>query len=157
MRITFSDVANAVVIATCLVFVGNMLFHRADSRSPVGAYPAGSRIQDSPELGFKAAERTLILVTSSSCRFCTVGLPFYRELVTVAKRRGTRVLAVTPELPSTNRAFLETGLVIVDASLSIAQSHIAVTQTPYVILVHRDGTVIESWSGQLSVEKERKS
>jgi hypothetical protein len=154
MRITLERITNVVVIASCLFVVGDILYHRVDSPKAPPVYAAGSRIKDVPALGLKNAERTIILATSSSCHFCVASLPFYRRLAIAAKHGGTRIVAVTPELPPANRAFLESNDVPIDASLSIPQSGVSVQQTPTLILVRRDGTVINSWLGQLSAEKE---
>lgn len=154
MRITLERVTNVVVIASCLFVVGSIVYRRGNSAKLPTPYAAGSRIQDAPALGFKNAERTLILVTSSSCHFCVASLPFYRRLAAAARQGGTRIVAVTPELPPVNRAFLESNNVPIDASLSIPQSGIVVLQTPLLILVRRDGSVISSWVGELGIEKE---
>jgi hypothetical protein len=150
MRITLERVTNVVVILSCLFVVGSLAYRRGEFPSGPRVFAAGGRIQDAPGLGLKSAQRTLILATSSSCRHCVVSLPFYQKLAAAAKRGGTRLVAVTPEPPSVNRAFLESNSVPVDADLSIPQSGIAVQNTPLLILVRKDGTIIDSWVGELS-------
>jgi hypothetical protein len=81
-------------------------------------------------------------------------LPFYRKLAAAARRAGTRIVAVTPEPPPINRAFLETNGVPVDASLSAQQSGVVVAQTPLLILVRSDGSIIDSWVGALDSANE---
>jgi hypothetical protein len=65
------------------------------------------------------------------------------------------VVALTPELPATNRAFLEANQVSVDTTLSLSQSRIRLELTPAIIFVRKDGTVIGSWRGSLNGQKER--
>ncbi len=64
-------------------------------------------------------------------------------------------MAVTPELPATNRAFLEDNEVSVDAALSLRQSRLSLGMTPLLILVRKDGTVVGSWQGKLSGQMEK--
>jgi hypothetical protein len=154
MRITLEKVTNIVVIAGCLFVVGNLLYRNHNSKQQLELYPAGSRIQDVPSLGLKSSERTLILATSSSCHFCVASLPFYRRLAAAAKGGGTRMVAVTHEPPPVNRAFLEGNGVPVDAAVPVAESGVLVQVTPAIILVRQDGTVIESWIGEVSSKKE---
>jgi len=154
MRVTLEKVANIVVIASCLFAVGSVLWRNHDEKQPPGPYPAGSRIAAAPALGLKSAERTLILATSSACRFCVASLPFYRRLANAAKRGGTRIVGVAAEPASVNRAFLASHGAAPDASVSWRESGISVPQTPTLILVRRDGTVIGSWVGRLSGSQE---
>jgi peroxiredoxin len=155
MRITLDNVTNIVLIVSCFVVVGYTLYNRDNAGKSAPAYIAGSLIQDPCSLGLKTAKRTLILATSSSCRFCVASLPFYRKLVPAAKSHGVRIVAVTPELPATNRAFLEDNQVSVDAALSVRQSRLSLGMTPLLILVRKDGTVVGSWEGKLSGRMEK--
>jgi len=154
MRVTLERATNVVVILSCLFMVGTVLYRGEGPTKRPPAYPAGSRIQNSAGLGLKSAARTLILATSSSCRYCVASLPFYRKLAAAARRAGTRIVAVTPEPPPINRAFLETNGVPVDASLSAQQSGVVVAQTPLLILVRSDGSIIDSWVGALDSANE---
>lgn len=64
------------------------------------------------------------------------------------------MVAVTHEPPPVNRAFLEGNGVPVDAAVPVAESGVLVQVTPAIILVRQDGTVIESWIGEVSSKKE---
>src|SRR5688572_11531246 len=57
----------------------------------------GDKISDTSDLKLSSADRTLVLVTTSSCRFCTDSMAFYRRLTDVARQRKIAVVGVTGE------------------------------------------------------------
>jgi hypothetical protein len=65
-------------------------------------------------------------------------------------------VALTEENLFVNRDYLRKNGVIADGYGSIADSGVLARATPTLILVRRDGTVLNSWTGQLS-EKEEQS
>jgi peroxiredoxin len=75
-------------------------------------------------------------------------MPFYRKAASAARRRGIKVVAVTREDLAENRKFLESNGIAVDRVLSGAAAGVRVKGVPSLILVRRDGTVIDSWAGQ---------
>ena len=156
-------VSNIAVILTCLAVmaqVGMGIYHRgtADTNPlpsrPV-VYPTGAKISDTPGLEFTKAPKTLLLVTNSACHFCSASMPFYKRLTATAKANSTRVVAVTSEDTSTNRNYLQSNGVEFDGVVSATEEGVLVRATPALILVRRDGGVINSWVGQLSSEEEK--
>jgi len=76
-------------------------------------------------------------------------MPFYKQTADLARRAGARIVAVTAEPVQVNRAFLESHGIAVDAALSQSDSGIQVSHLPTLILVRSDGTVVNSWVGQI--------
>ena len=150
MRITLEHVTKAVVIASCLFVAGTVAYRQFGTRHEAKLYARGSHIRDTGALGLANYGRTLLLAASSACPHCVASVPFYRKLSVAAKRGGTRVVAVSLEMPDTNRAFLEGNGVHIDAVVPVAGSGVEVPLTPMLILVHKDGSVIDSWAGELS-------
>jgi len=79
---------------------------------------------------------------------------FYQKLVPVAKRVGTRVIAVTTEDPDVNATYLSSNGIDVDAVLATSEVGVLVQGTPTLILVGSDGVVKKRWLGRLAPEKE---
>jgi hypothetical protein len=75
-------------------------------------------------------------------------MPFYKQAADLARRAGTRIVAVTAETPQVNHAFLESHGIAIDAILSQSDSGIQTSRIPTLILVQKDGTVVDSWIGQ---------
>jgi hypothetical protein len=119
--------ASTVMLAMACVAVMTHLgleWHRRvfpPQRAAAGTrYAAGSYIEDTPDLGLKMARQTLVIVTSSTCHFCSSSMPFYRRLSRAAQGAGTRVVAVTVEDPTINRAYLLSNNVRFDNVVSSA-------------------------------------
>jgi thioredoxin-related protein len=82
-------------------------------------------------------------------------MPFYRRLTSTAKSAGARVVAVTYENPDENRAYLSDQGVEVDAAVSNIVNSLPIEGTPTLVLVGRDGKVINSWLGKLTEGEEK--
>ena len=92
------------------------------------------------------ADKTLVMVLSTTCRFCTESGPFYRKL---ANARGkVRMIAVLPQSVEEGRRYLEDLGVDVSEVVQAPLSSIGVTGTPTLVLVSQDGTVTSTWLGK---------
>jgi hypothetical protein len=107
-------------------------------------------MKDTRELAIGSAKRTVLLVTSSRCHFCEESMPYYGKLVEAARRAGTRVIALSSEPTSDNRAFFAAHGVPIDAAASAPENGIFVRGTLTVIVIRQDGAVLGSWTGMLS-------
>src|SRR3990170_2033038 len=92
-------VANVAVILTCLTVTGHILHRYMSPSGPAPTYRAGEHIPEATGLGVKANRQTLLLVTASTCHFCTESMPFYRKVAEAARGAGTALVAATPEPP----------------------------------------------------------
>lgn len=150
-----------VAILVVAVLLGVVLVSRY--LLPASSRPAGgesTRIKPGTKLSLPGVDwgkgdRTLLLVLSTSCRFCTDSAPFYRRLAQEkAGNGGVSLLAVLPQSVGDSQKYLNDLGVAVDdirqASLEDAQ----VRATPTLIIADRTGSVIESWVGKLPAEKE---
>ncbi len=125
---------------------------RAQTR-PV-SIAVGTTLADSDQLKFRAARRTLVLVTSSKCPYCRASMPFYKSLTAAAHAAGVRVVGIAAEEVGVHREFLNVNGLYVDDVTSVRDIGIHVSGTPTLILVDSHGIVRASWEGQLSPNKE---
>lgn len=96
-------VVNVVVLLVCLAVTGEVasnLYRRHTSARLIVAYKAGDVVKETPDLKLSRASRTLLLVTASTCHFCSDSMPFYRQIVNTLDGKPTRVIAVTTEDPA---------------------------------------------------------
>jgi hypothetical protein len=122
---------------------------------PAGIYANGFTIKDTSALGFNRAPRTLILITRSSCHYCSQSMPFYQRLAKAAHTKGVRVLGVTQEELSVNKAYLNAYGLYPDDVASGKDNSILWYRTPTLLLVSRTGVILNSWVGLLADEKQR--
>lgn len=107
------------------------------------------------DVDWPKSERTLLLVLSEGCRFCTESADFYRRLGGArAGREDLRLIAVLPQEDSAARAYLDRMGVAVDEVKQVALGRVGVRGTPTLIMVDGSGSVEASWVGKLPAEKE---
>jgi hypothetical protein len=144
---------NVAIILTCVLFSIYLGFRIYNERRPVAAavgYRVGETIAETPELTFTASSMTALLVTKSSCHFCTENMPFYRRLIEVARGSSVRLIALSTEEPAANRAYLLSNKVQVEAVLSSTQNGLRQLPTPTLILVNREGRILKIWVGMVN-------
>lgn len=148
--------ANIAVIITC-VAVGGSWIHRTYLSRPLvpAPYKTGDRLKDTEGLVLSRADRTLVLITASTCHFCTESMPPLARLVTYAVHAGVRVIGATFEDLSTNKTYLQEHGVAVDAVVSLRGNGLRDQPTPSFLLVRKDGTVLGSWRGKLDSAREQ--
>lgn len=108
-----------------------------------------------PDVTWDKSNKTLLLVLSTTCKYCTESAPFYQQLV---KRKGgredVRIVALLPQTPDESRKYLADHGVTVDQIRQAAPGAAYARGTPTLIMVDNTGSVLESWMGKLPPEKE---
>lgn len=123
---------------------------RAAARAPSPGSPMGLTGVD-----WSRKEQTLVLVLSTSCRFCTNSAEFYRRLATESQRTGkTRLIAVLPQPTADATRYLADLGVAVDEILQAVPSSFGTRGTPTLVLVDKQGTVKPAWTGKLPSTRE---
>jgi thioredoxin-related protein len=101
------------------------------------------------------SDRTLLLVLSTTCRYCTESAPFYQRLAQEkSKRGGVRLMAVLPQSADVAQQYLADHGITVDQVKQAAPGAAYAKGTPTLILVDNTGSVVGSWVGKLPPEKE---
>jgi thioredoxin-related protein len=109
---------------------------------------------DGIDLGAK--DKTLILALNVNCTFCTQSLPFYKRLLKSGERGGykTQIVAVFPNEQAEVFDYVVRHRLEVQSLHEVDFARLGVGGTPTLLLVDRNGTVIDSWVGQLAEQKE---
>ena len=96
--------------------------------------------------------KTLLMVLSTTCHFCTKSSPFYQRLV---KEHGdARLVALVPQSADEGQSYLRRLRVEVDDVRQASLGDIGVRGTPTLILVDGGGAVADVWVGALTPDKE---
>lgn len=151
-------VANVCVIvaALALIFSIGWLFLRHSSLSRA----RGSSIQNGtkltlPNLDWSRSRQTLLLVLSTSCKYCTASAPFYRRLVNQTSLTDTtRLIAVFPQPIKESEEYLGKNDIKINDLRQAWPASLGATGTPTLILVNSDGAVIQSWKGTVPPQAE---
>ena len=153
--------ANIAIIIVA-VLLGGVLVKRyvlndgdaPDAQNSVLRVPAGSKMS-LPEIDWAKSDRTLLLVLSKGCHFCSESAPFYQRLARdTSGRGGVRLVAVLPQDVNEGRKYLDELRVPINEIKQSPLESLGVGGTPTLILVDDKGTVTDSWVGKLPPDKE---
>lgn len=155
------EILSNVVIIVVAILLGTVLISRyLISPPPNGPAAEPSRIQAGTvlplaDVDWSKSSKTLVMVLSTSCRFCTDSIPFYQKL---SKQKGTRsdirLLVLLPQTAEESGRYLSEHGISVDEVRRAQPSEVYAKGTPTLIVVDREGKVIDSWVGKLPPEKE---
>jgi len=149
--------ANVAIIAIALL-LGTVLVRRYLPTQPPPPGPAASApIRPGaklslPGVDWSRSERTLLMVLSTNCGFCTESVPFYQRLA--RERGGARLVAVMPQPIGEAQKYLGEHSIAVDEVRQAAPNAVGVRGTPTLIMLDGTGSVLETWVGKLPPEKE---
>jgi thiol-disulfide isomerase/thioredoxin len=152
------QLANVAIIVVALllggVLVKRYLLPQAESPQAIARIQPGTKLSV-PGLEWGKNERTLLLVLSTSCHFCTESSPFYQRLAQEkVKKGGVGLVAVLPQSVDESQKYLNGLGVAVDDIKQASPDAFQVRGTPTLIMADRTGAVVESWVGKLPAEKE---
>jgi hypothetical protein len=150
------DTATNVAILCAFLLVGAVAAKRL--WEPSRALPRGPSVGSKVSLqgvDWSKSKRTLVLVLSTGCHFCSESANFYQRLVSLANSNGTRVLAVLPQPIPDSHSYLEGLGVTVAEVMQSPLSAASVSGTPTVLLVDGQGRIREAWVGKLGPEQEQ--
>jgi hypothetical protein len=150
--------ANVAIIVVALLIAGVLvkryLLPQAESPQARARIQPGTKLSV-PGVEWGKNERTLLLVLSTSCHFCTESSPFYQRLAREkAKKGGVGLVAVLPQSVGESQKYLNDLGVSVDDIKQAGLDAVHVRGTPTLIMADRTGAVVESWVGKLQAEAE---
>lgn len=150
--------ANVAIIVVALLLGGLLvkryLWPQAESPQAQARIEPGTKLSV-PGIEWDKNDRTLLLVLSTSCHFCTESSPFYQRLAQEkAKKGGVGLIAVLPQSVDESQKYLNGLGVSVDDIKQAGLDAVQVRGTPTLIMADKTGAVVESWVGKLPAEKE---
>ncbi len=120
---------------------------KAEGVKPGAVIPAGDLVWDKSDMN-------LVMVLSTACKYCNESAEFYRNLS--ARRTGSdvRLIGVLPQPKDEVTKYLGDQKIAVDEIITLNPGQIDVRGTPTLLLVNRNGVVLQVWNGKLPPEKE---
>lgn len=148
--------ANIAILIVSFIFIA-VLIQKFYFPANVNPYEleVGSQVK-LPEINWNGNQKTLILAMKKGCSYCAKSAGFYKKLIPIAKEKNVKIIAVLPGTNQENKAYLDE-LGLPDLEFKQAELNlINVEATPTLVLVDKEGKVMESWVGQLKPEIEQK-
>jgi hypothetical protein len=107
-----------------------------------------------PNVDWAQNGRTLLIVISTDCNYCSDSAAFYREIINKRQDGNLKVIAVLPQDAKIGRQYLNDLALAVDDVKQISLKSIQISATPSLVLVDSTGEIKEVWVGKLRHDKE---
>jgi hypothetical protein len=151
-------IANVCIIVTALVICGlvvkRFLVKSRSNISQISGVSVGTKI-GLPGIDWSKNGKTLVLVLSVGCKFCSASAPFYQNLAKqTASPKGAKLVAILPQGVDQAGEYLRSLNIHVDDVKQATLTSLGVRATPTLILANNEGIVTNSWVGQLPSDKE---
>lgn len=152
--------ANIAIILVAILLGGVLVKPYIFPAAAMKSAPTGETIKLGTKLpltdvDWNKSEKNLVLVLSSTCRFCNESAPFYQKLAAQkSEQNNFRLIAVMPQKTEEAKKYLDEHKISVDEIKQTNLDAINVRGTPTLVLVDNTGAVVESWVGKLTPEKE---
>jgi thioredoxin-related protein len=146
--------ANVAIIIVALAIV--VVFARSYKSNQSQPHQIGTGTQFGlKDMSGQGNDKSMVLVLSTTCHFCSESAGFYRALVGHCQRQHVRTVAVFPQPTNAAQSYLADKGVAVDEVRQSSLSNIEVTGTPTLLLIDKKGIVQSVWVGKLSEDRER--
>lgn len=152
---TVTNVAIIVLCVGMMTLVGLRYF---------GGSPQQKQAMKAPEIGSKVSlksntwekdDKTVVLILSTQCKYCTASASFYQRLSDEAKQKHVRLIAVFPQPEAEAHSYFERLSVPVSEIYNAPLNSLNVSATPTLLVVGKDGLVKKAWVGQLQSKQEK--
>jgi thioredoxin-related protein len=154
--------ANIAIILVCIIAAGILIRNNFFPPRPAGAPPEAVKGETLAELrGVVPAgsDKALVMAISPTCHFCNDSMPFYKQLLDKRNQSNSavKVIAAVPaaEAQSAEQKNLADHGVQPDALVHVDFAKIKVPGTPTLLLVDKQGKVLDVWVGKLNESRER--
>lgn len=153
-------IANIAIILVAILLGGVLVKRFLLPGNDTAATRPEPRIQAGTKASLEGVDwaannRTLLMVLSRDCHFCTESAPFYQRLTrATAGRQDVHLLALFPQSVEEGKKYLDNLGINVSDIRQAAPGSTGASGTPTLILVDRNGVVSKSWVGKLSATEE---
>jgi hypothetical protein len=157
MKHRIEMIANVVVILLAVVIGTIFLKDRFASPAPeANEVKAGDKLASPNGWDWSVHDRTLMLVLRKGCHFCEDSAPFYQRLAAEHQEDAskTALVAVFPDSATEVKEVVATEGLGLQALPGVPLEKLKASGTPTVLLVDRNGTVLNAWIGMLSPKQE---
>lgn len=151
MTTKIEKAGNIAILCLCVLISSVVVWkfvlpHRYQASSHV---PTGQELKLST-VNWASREKTVVLVISTQCRFCTESAPFLRLLIGTAHEKKMLVVAVLPQSHAEATKYLSDQNLKTDVVVSSPLKNVGITAIPTVLIVNSLGVVIDGWVGFVS-------
>ena len=107
-----------------------------------------------PGIDWSKSQRSVVIVMSTACHFCTASSDFYKRLVAMASQNHVAVVAVFPQSPKDISEYLNRVKVPISTIRQMPLADLHTVATPTLMTVDSRGQVTHVWIGKLQPSSE---
>jgi hypothetical protein len=151
---------NIAVILVAAVVLGTFGWNYFNGRRIGSQLKPGLRkeaiLPSLPGLNYGDSSGTLLIAMNTDCDFCKASVPFYNQLADVQRNdaTGIRAVAVFPNSSDQVHQFVGQHMLRLQTIAHTNLDDLKVSGTPTLILVDRQGRIVDFWLGKLSPEEQ---
>jgi hypothetical protein len=150
----------AVMIAALVVSGVFLLSYLKPKTKPMptlkAGFEKGQRLPPIPGISYGDAPKTLVIALNTNCRFCSESVPFYNRLAEAQRSNKTpvRILTVFPNSEHEVQQYTQEHQFALTSKSAVSLQSLNIDATPTMILLDRNGTIVDFWVGKLSESAE---
>lgn len=94
---------------------------------------------------------------SATCHYCKESLPFYKQLADAQQQSGraTHIVAIFPNSENDIKQYVQENQLHLETIAGVNFKALNISSTPTMLLVDRDGKILDFWVGKLSKNDEQ--
>jgi thioredoxin-related protein len=145
-------VANISLIISCAVFLVFLMTSYLSPRNGLQPTISSSlgRTLSAEEIDWSQSERTLVIFFQKGCRFCEESISFYHRITReFLSESSLRIVVGFPNNLDDNTLYLREKTIDVKQVKELPFNKFGVQGTPTLLLVNRNGVVVNQWVGKL--------
>ncbi len=154
MKARLETASNGLMILTCITVLGLLAYRGL--WPPAGALPRydrGERL-DMSLPGVTPGRRVVVVKVRSTCEFCTLSMPRFRELLAMSSVPGSgfTVVVAGDETRATLDDYLRQNDLMTNNLVDLRGVHakLAACPVPYVVIIDGTSRVVDSWPGLIT-------
>jgi thioredoxin-related protein len=149
----------AVLLAAMLListFVWNYLARTQKPKLQAG-FQKGQSLTRLPAINYSSSPQTLLIAISTTCHYCKESLPFYKQLADAQQQRGraTHIVALFPNSENDVQQYVQQNQLNLETIAGANFKALNISSTPTMLLVDKDGKILDFWVGKLSKNDEQ--
>lgn len=145
----FDRIVNCLCVAA-IAYGSLALMGRFRGNAPADPTIAGATLS----IPLPTARTSLVMMLSTTCRFCTESAPFYKTLLRANADQNVYVVGIFPQNFDAAATYLKELELPVQDIRQGDLTALGITGTPTLLLVAPGGRIERAWRGRLSPEQE---
>src|SRR3974377_1005023 len=143
------EVAANIVVILVAVVVGSVFLKDRFFSTPSepNEVKAGDKLTNLEGWDWSAHDQTLVLGLRKGCHFCEDSAPFYQRLAPKPQQGGSTIVAVVSAPAAAVKEVVQSEGLRIHALAGVPFEKLKIDATPTLLLVNRNGTVVNAWIG----------